>query len=46
MSIIVRDVSGPNPGQIKLICKGADNMILERLNHHDERNIDILAPTQ
>ena len=38
MSVIVRDISGPNPGQIRLICKGADNVILERLNQRERLN--------
>ena len=33
MSVIVKDLNeGPSKGQIKLICKGADNVITERLN--------------
>lgn len=46
MSVIVKDISGPRPGEIKLICKGADNKVLENLDHTDPRNIERIAPTQ
>lgn len=45
MSVIIRDISGPNPGQVKLICKGADNVIFERLNQENPKNVERAGTT-
>jgi len=45
MSVIIRDISGPNPGQVKLICKGADNVIFERLNQEHPKNVERAGTT-